>query len=409
MIEKIVFPWGAGRSWLKGVSHDLDIMDLYDDLSLSFNLKLVRNLFVGLLALGLWAYLGKIDEVTKGEGKVVPSSREQVIQSLEGGILVDLNVSEGDTIKQGEILAQLDPKKNEFNVEESASKYRSVLASSIRLAAEVDGADLNFPESLRSYPEIITSETRLYRERKKQLEDSLAGIEETLGIVGRELQITEALMKTGAASRVEVLRLQRQRSELLLKKTDIYSAYMVRAREELSKALSEIKTLSSVIEGRKDSLKRLTIRSPVNGIVKDIEVTTIGGVIPPNGKLMRIVPLDKSLIIEARISPRDIAFIHPGQPAQVKITAYDYSIYGGLHGTVSTISPDTIQDKVKPELYYYRVFIRTDTHFLKNKAGKRFPIYPGMISTVDIKTGEKTVFEYMVKPFNRLNEALRER
>ncbi len=147
----------------------------------------------------------------------------------------------------------------------------------------------------------------------------------------------------------------------------------------------------------------------MRGIVKNIKVTTVGGVIPPNGELMNIVPMDDRLLIEARLSPRDIAFIHPGQKALVKISAYDYAIYGGLHGVVESISPDTIQDEVKPEIYYYRVFIRTDTDYVQNKAGRRFAISPGMVSTVDIKTGEKTVMDYLVKPFNRAKEALRER
>jgi adhesin transport system membrane fusion protein len=147
----------------------------------------------------------------------------------------------------------------------------------------------------------------------------------------------------------------------------------------------------------------------VQGIVKNIKVNTIGGVIAPNGELMEIVPVDGRLLIEARISPRDIAFIHPDQQALVKITAYDYAIYGALNGVVETISPDTTQDEAKPDIYYYRVFIRTDYDYLENKSGKRFLIGPGMIATVDIKTGEKTVMDYLVKPFNRAKEALRER
>src|SRR5690606_4401134 len=224
-----------------------------------------------------------------------------------------------------------------------------------------------------------------------------------------ELKINESLTKMGAASSVEVIRLKRQLVELQLKETEIQSQYIVTAREELAKANAEVEALSSVIRGRSDSLSRLTLRSPVRGIVKDIEVSTIGGVVPPNGKLMAIVPLDEQLLIEARISPRDIAYIHPDQPASVKITAYDYAIYGGLEGKVVSISPDTIQDEVKPEEFYYRVYIKTENDALFNKNGQRFPIAPGMIATVNIHTGSKTVFEYLVKPFNRAREALRER
>ena len=187
------------------------------------------------------------------------------------------------------------------------------------------------------------------------------------------------------------------------------SQYLVTAREELAKANAEVKALSSVIKGRADSLRRLTLRSPVRGIVKNIEVSTINGVVPPNGKLMDIVPLDDQLLIEARIAPRDIAFIHPGQRASVKVTAYDYAIYGGLEGKVTSISADTIQDEIHPDEHYYRVFIQTENDALVNEAGQRFPITPGMIATVDIHTGSKTVLEYLIKPFNRAREALRER
>jgi adhesin transport system membrane fusion protein len=328
---------------------------------------------------------------------------------MEGGILEQLNVSEGALVERGQILAQLDPVKNQSNVGESAAKYRAALASVNRLQAEVAEKPLTFDASLQEFPDLIRAETELYQTRRKGLAETLDGIQSSLKLVRSELAITENLAKIGASSRVEVLRLTRQRSELELKATEARSDYMVRAREDLAKANAEAQMLEAVIRGRTDSLSRLTLRSPVRGIVKDIEVSTIGGVIAPNGQVMQIVPLDEQLLIETRISPRDIAFIHPGQAAKVKITAYDYSIYGSLDGEVVTISPDTIQDEAKPEIFYYRVFIRTASDELRNKAGKRFAIVPGMIATVDIRTGEKTVLDYLIKPLNRAREALRER
>lgn len=357
----------------------------------------------------VWAYWFQVVEVSTGTGKVIPSSHEQVIQSMEGGIVKQLNVSEGALVERGEVLAQLDPVKNESNVGESEAKYRAALASVNRLQAEVNDTPLKFAPSLQAYPELISAETALYTTRRRGLEATLAGIQESLKLVRSELDITQNLAKIGASSRVEVLRLNRQRSELELKATEARSDYMVRAREDLAKANAEADMLVAVIRGRNDSLERMTLRSPVRGVVKDIEVTTVGGVIPPNGKLMEIVPLDEQLLIETRIAPRDIAFIHPDQDAKVKITAYDYSIYGSLDGKVVTISPDTIQDQAKPEIFYYRVFIRTNADVLRNKAGKTFAIVPGMIATVDIRTGEKTVLDYLIKPLNRAREALRER
>ncbi|ATA26478.1 secretion protein HlyD [Brenneria goodwinii] len=362
-----------------------------------------------LLIAGVWAWFGTLDEVSTGGGKVIPSSREQILQTLDGGILAELSVREGALVEAGQVVAKLDPTRSESNVGESAARYRAALAASTRLSAEVNDEPLAFPASLDDRPELIAAETRLYNSRRAQLADAESQLKQAQALVESELKITERLVKTGAASHVEALRLRRQKADLDLKLIDLRSQYYVQAREELAKANAEVNMLSEVIRGRTDSVTRLTVRSPVRGIVKNIQVTTIGGVIAPNGQLMEIVPVDDRLLIEARLSPRDIAFIHPDQKALVKITAYDYAIYGGLDGVVETISPDTIQDEVKPEIFYYRVFIRTDQDYLQNKAGRRFSIVPGMIATVDIKTGEKTVMDYLIKPFNRAKEALRER
>lgn len=369
----------------------------------------VRIIGALLVVLLVWAWLFELDEVSSGTGTVVPSSKEQVIQSLEGGILVELKVREGDVVEAGQVLAQLDRTKTESGVQESASRVRAALATAARLTAEVNGTPLDFPAEVREEPGLIQTETALYQSRRQSLASSLAGVSEAQVLVRRELQLTEPLVKRGAASDVEVLRLKRQINELQTKAADIRSQYQVKAREELAKANAEVEAQRSVTRGRADSLTRLTFTSPVRGIVNDIAVTTVGGVVPPNGKLMEIIPVDEKLLVEARISPRDVAFIHAGQDATVKITAYDYSIFGGLKGKVTTISPDTLQDEVKKDVYYYRVYIRTDSDHLKNKSGKVFSIVPGMIATVDIHTGSKTVLDYLLKPLNKAREALRER
>lgn len=365
--------------------------------------------FAGLALLLAWAYCFTLDEVSSGTGKVIPSSREQVIQSLEGGIVAQLNVKEGDMVQAGQVLAQLDRTRSESSVDESSSRARAALATATRLRAEVEGSDLAFPDYVMEDPALVRSETALFKSRKDSLAKSLAGIQEALALVRRELVMTERLAKMGAASNVEVLRLKRQANELEMKANDTRTQYLVRSREELAKANGEVEAQQSVTRGRADMLSRLTVVSPVRGVVKDIEVNTVGGVVPPNGRLMVIVPIEDQLLVEARISPRDVAFLHPGQRATVKISAYDYAIYGGLEGEVVTISPDTIQDDVKRDVYYYRVFVRTQSDSLFNKSGEAFPIFPGMISTVDIHTGGKTVWEYLVKPLNRAREALRER
>ncbi|ANF81608.1 secretion protein HlyD [Acinetobacter sp. NCu2D-2] len=364
---------------------------------------------IGLLILLAWAWLFKLEEVSTGTGKVIPSSKEQVIQSLEGGILTKLNVKEGQIVEQGQTLAQLDPTRLESNVGESESLLISSRATAARLKAEVNGTPLVFPPEVLKDPKLVAEETALYQSRRANLEESLAGLKQALVLVQQELEMTEPLVAKGAASEVEVLRLKRQANELRNQMNDIRNQYYVKSREELSKANTDVGTQQQVVRGKSDTLSRTVFKSPVRGVVKEIDVMTLGGVVPQNGKIMTIVPLDEKLLVEARISPRDIAFIRPDQEALVKITAYDYSIYGGLKGKVTVISPDTLRDEVKQDQFYYRAYIRTDSDKLRNKAGEEFNITPGMVATVDIRTGEKTVLDYLIKPFNKAKEALRER
>ncbi|KGH50575.1 secretion protein HlyD [Acinetobacter idrijaensis] len=364
---------------------------------------------IGLLVLLSWAWLFKLEEVSTGTGKIIPSSKEQVIQSLDGGILTKLNVKEGEIVERGQVLAQLDPTRFESNVGESESLLVSSRATSARLRAEVTGAPLVFPEEVLKYPKLVKEETALYQSRRANLQESVAGLEQALLLVQQELEMTAPLVAKGAASEVEVLRLKREANDLRNQMNDIRNQYYVNAREELSKANTDVETQQQVVRGKSDTLSRTVFKSPVRGVVKEIDVMTLGGVIPQNGKLMTIVPLDEKLLVEARISPRDIAFIRPDQEALVKITAYDYSIYGGLNGKVAMISPDTLRDEVKQDQFYYRVYIRTDSDKLSNNTGQEFNITPGMVATVDIRTGSKTVIDYLIKPFNKAKEALRER
>src|SRR5699024_2880923 len=365
--------------------------------------------FLLVAAFIVWAYFAELSEVSMGTGKVVPTSREQVIQSLEGGILQELHVREGDIVEAGQVLAQLDLTKTEADVGESAARYRAAIASIARLEAEVNQAELAFPDELDAYPLLTATEQRLYETRKRALEESIASLQASLRLVQEELRITRSLARAGAASNVDVLKLQREETDLKMKITERHSDYMVKAREELGKVKADANALESVIRGRTDSLTRLTLRSPVRGVEKDVEVTTRGGVIPPKGHLTGTVCLDDPLLIEVRISPRDVACIHAGQAAKVNISAYDYDTFRGIDGEVVTFSPDSLQDETKPDVFYYRVFIRTETDSLQSNHGQDYPIVPGMIATVDIKTGSKTVWDYLMKPISKAEEALRER
>lgn len=370
-------------------------------------------LVFAMLALFLgWAWYFPLVEVSSGQGTVVPSSREQVIQSLEGGIVASISAREGDIVEKGQILARLDPTRSASSVEEVAAKYHAAIAAAARLRAELDDRDtLTFPDELSGerFAQLRANEMALFRSRRKSLDEALSGLTEGLELTRQELEIAETLQNSGAASRVEVIRLRREATATRLEIDRLRADTRVQVGEELQRVNAEAEVQASVMRGLSDQLERLVFRAPMRGIVKDIVVTTIGGVIPPGGQLMTIVPMDDQLLIEARISPRDIAFIHPGQEAQVKISAYDYAIFGGLTGEVVTISPNTVRDEVKPEQVYYRAYIRTREDYLVNEAGTRFPIVPGMIAVVDIQTGEKTVWQYLIKPFNRAQEALRER
>jgi len=380
-----------------------------DEVSVTRSKRVILFVFA-LLAAGLvWANFAVLDEVSTSTGRVVPTTSEQVIQSLEGGILSSLEVVPDEVVEPGQILATLDPTQGAAAAEETLSKFRAALATAARLESEITGEPLSFPEELNDFPNIRAVETQLHEARTTGLEAKLEMLDQAKLLATGELEINERLRATGATSNFDVMRLQREVIDLEIQRSDISSEFYIAARQDLSKAEAEIAALRPVIRGRADVVDRLTLRSPVRGIVKNIEISTIGGVVSPNGRLMEIVPLDDRLMIEARVTPRDIAFIRPGLPANIKVSSYDYSVYGGLSGEVVTISPDTIRDEVTGDQFYYRVLIKTDDTALMNDAGTRFSILPGMMTTVDIHTGEKTVLEYLIKPFHQASEAMRER
>ncbi|MCB5205374.1 HlyD family efflux transporter periplasmic adaptor subunit [Neorhizobium sp. T786] len=360
-------------------------------------------------ALLVWSYHSPLEEISSGTGKVIPSSKAQTIQSLEGGILSEMMVSEGDIVDQGQTLAVLDDTRFRAQFGELDSKILSLEAAAARLRAQMSGKDLEFPEIVQSDPDLMDRERSLFKAHKEALESNLGGLEETLSLTSQELKLTEPLVARGAASAVEVIRLKQQVVELRRKVNELKSQYEVTAKESYTKTMAELDSQIKLNEGRRDQLDRTSITAPLRGIVKNIEVTTVGGVIAPGGTIMEIVPVEDQLLIETKVNPRDIAFVRPGMDALVKLTAYDYSIYGALDGVVQRISPDTLIDEVDKRIIYYRVYVKTSRSYLQTADGKDHAIMPGMIATVEFKTGSKTVFEYLVKPLNKLNEALRER
>lgn len=358
----------------------------------------------------VWAAFAQLDEVAVGEGKVTPASKGQVIQSLEGGILAEMPLREGDIVEAGQNIATLDPVQARALMEEALVQISALQARAARSQAEMaDQDEVIFPEEIANDRSVIERERQLFTANRRAFKENIANLKTQLNLAEEELRLVTPLLKSGATNEVEVLRLRQKAVEYSSKLAATQSEYYVALNADFSKTMADLEPLLKVREGRADQLRRTVITSPTRGIVKDIRVSTIGGVIGPGGILMEIVPLGDQLLIEAKLSPRDIAFIRPGQDATVKITAYDSSVYGTMSGKVDRVSPDTIEDQVDKRIYYYRVYVLTDQAYLETKDGKRHPIMPGMVATTEIRTGQNTVLGYLLKPLRRAGEALRER
>ncbi|AKG67688.1 Type I secretion system membrane fusion protein PrsE [Serratia fonticola] len=367
-----------------------------------------------IMATGItWAHYAEVEEITQGEGKIISKSREQVIESLEGGIIEEMLVREGDIVEKGQPLLKIDPTRASSTYQEMNAKLMGLKAMMARLEAEAYQKPLKYPEELQKYPLMMEQETKAYESRKKSLEDSLNALQRSRDLILKEISMTAPLAARGLISEVELLRMRRQANDLDIQIVERRNRYQGEANAELTKAELEVAQLIEGQVGRKDVLTRTTIYAPVYGTVKNVTISTIGGVIQPGGDIMEIVPLEDQLIVEGQIKPQDVAFLRPGLPATVKVSAYDYGIYGGLKGTVVHISPDTLQDEKKlaagrPDAIYYRVQILTDTSWLES-SGKKLPIIPGMTATVEIRTGTKTILDYLLKPVFKAREAFRER
>lgn len=339
-----------------------------------------------------WAFFAKLDEVTHGDGKVIPSQKIQVIQNLEGGIVRDLAVREGQLVQKNQILMVLDDIRFSGGYKENRLKELALTAKIERITAQMNNQPYT-PSSVvaTEVPDLVTSERELYDSKRREMQN----LNHNLQLVQRQINMTKPLLKSGAVSQVEVLQLEQQASETESKIASAQSA----ALDELNKVKTELSQVKQNEVALKDRLDRTTVRSPVKGIVKQLHVNTIGGVVNPGMDLVEIVPLDDTLLVSAKVKPSDIGFIHPGQNATVKISAYDYAIYGGLKGKVELISADTKMDNnTKPnEEGYYEILVRTQKNHLSNEKNP-LQIIPGMTARVDILTGKKTVLSYMLKP-----------
>jgi adhesin transport system membrane fusion protein len=399
----------------------------------------------------VWASFANIGETTIGEGKVIPSSQVQIVQNLEGGIISEIKVKVGDVVRKNQVLMLIDDTRYASSFQENKAKNDALTAKIARLSAEVSGQPFTVSAQLRKdNPDLAERESTLYRSRQaefnantaafrqqidqrtKELDEKrgrLKQIAVSLDLLNKELTMSRPLVKAGAMSEVELLRLERQANDLkgelestkitiprleaavaeARSKLDSYTAkFRADALAELNQARAEQEGTSATSVALKDRVERAVVRSPVNGTVKTVKVTTIGGVVQPGSDLLEIVPLEDTLLVEARVRPRDIAFLRPGQEALVKITAYDFSIYGGFPAKLEQISADTILDEKKTESYYL-VQVRT-TSSVPARSSQPLAIIPGMTATVHILTGEKTFLQYLLKPIIKTKElAFRER
>lgn len=388
---------------------------------------------LGIIVVGLtWANFAILDEVKRGNGRVIPSRQTQVVQTLEGGIVSNIMVREGDIVTQGQNLMRIDDTKFASEFGEVRERRAAMAARVARLEAEAQGqSKATFPTELSQLaPAAVAAESSVFETRARKLAqdiDVLAQQEkrlaDTLNILNEELRLQKPLYQQKIIPEIEWLRSTRQAAEMAGQLAEVQSritnakaAFRSQADEDLAKSRGDLAALDENIKSAQDRVRRTELKAPVYGIINKLNVTTVGAVVQPGANVMDIVPLDDTLLVEGRIRPQDIAFIRPDQPAVVKVTAYDPSVYGSLKGKVERISADTILDdkgdKTDPQQRqetFYRVIVRTDKNFLGSPEHP-LPIIPGMVTTVEILTGEKSVLDYMIKPARMLrDEALRER
>ena len=377
----------------------------------------------------VWAHFAVLDEVKRGSGRVVPSRQMQVVQSLEGGIVGDILVREGDIVQQGQSLMRIDDTKFASEFGEIRERRAAVAARVARLEAEARGrSEITFPDQLdQMVPAAVATEASVFKMRAQKvaqdidvLNQQVTRLTGSLKLLEREQTLTRRLYEQKVVPEIEMLRLDRQATEMKgqlaeaqSKIANITASFRSQADEDLAKSRADLAVLDENIKSAQDRVRRTDLKSPVHGIVNKLNVSTIGAVVAPGANLMDIVPLDDTLLVEGRIRPQDIAFIRPNQDAVVKITAYDSSVYGSLKGKVERISADTIVDekteKNERQETFYRVMVRTEKNHLGTEQHP-LPIIPGMVTTVEVLTGEKSVLDYIVKPARLLrDEALRER
>jgi adhesin transport system membrane fusion protein len=356
-----------------------------------------------------WSALAKVDEITRSDGRIVPDGREQVIASLDAGILRELKVREGQEVQAGDELASLDPTRVEAQQAESQARRLALKAAVARLNAEVGGrTSVQWPADVDPKGRYAQLEAESFEARKRVLDEAVAAINRSLGLISKELRMAQDMSARGLMSDVEVMRLNRQVNEMQQQRTERLTRYRQEASQDLVRAQTELAQLDEQMVVRQDALTRTVLKSPVHGVVKAVKISTTGGVVGSGAPIMEIAPIGPKVLVEAKIKPRDIGFVRLGQKAEVKLAGYDFNTYGGLEGKVTYISPDAVTEGDKTGEGHYRVIVTAERNNLKYK-GEPLPVIPGMTATVEIKTGERSVLSYLLRPMMKSQEALRER
>ncbi|MDC0131466.1 HlyD family efflux transporter periplasmic adaptor subunit [Alphaproteobacteria bacterium] len=398
--------------WLWLISQDSDRFSTEDvRLDIQTNRWMIRVAALMLLVFVLWASWAEIDTVTRAEGEVIASSKTQIIQSEENGSISTLHVQEGDFVKRGDLLAELNSIEAEAAYLEALSKKVAVAITLERLAAEVFGTPLEYKDGFHDHPEFVENQQRLFNKRKQALDAELSALREIEGLARQELGLNEPLVAEGHVSETEVLRLKRQVAELGAQQTNLRNQFFRDAQAEMGQFQEEYSVVEQALVQRQKRLKMTKLVSPADGIVANIRVRSSGGVVRASEEVMQIVPANDVLIVEAKVSPVDIAFLSPGLPVTVKISAYDYTVYGDFQGELVYISADTLlEEPQREEEPSYRIRVKTNTNRFHGKLGDRLKILPGMTATVEVITGQSTVLSYLVKPLVKtFSESLGER
>lgn len=358
----------------------------------------------------LWAKFASIDEIVRANGSIVSASRPQIIQNLEGGILAELLVAEGDAVETGDVLARLRGTQFETAADDLREQVIAAEIRRLRLEAEIEGMfDFNVPDAIAAFsPDMVASERALLNARQSDYVSRTEGAQSIVTETRRELAVMEDLYTREIAALIEVTRARKANSDAQNTHNEIVTRAELERASEYSEVLSVLATLRQDLRVAEDRLERTVITSPMRGIVNNLGVTTIGGVIRPGEEIFQIIPLGDELFVEAEVSPSNIANVIPGQAATIKLSAYDYTIYGSLTGEVHLISADTFEDERDPNAPpHYRVTLRVDTTGLGERQSQ-IEIRPGMQADVELHTGSKTVLQYLTKPLYRSQEALRE-